>query len=143
NVTNEDYIILDAVGKEIIVNPDEETKEVYRKKAAEYKAMKAEFESMNNLPATTTDGRTVELFANVGSIVDVENAVTRGAEGIGLFRSEFLYMENTKFPTEQEQYDAYKKAIETMKRPVIIRTLDIGGDKELSYYKFDEDRKST
>lgn len=65
--------------------------------------MKAEFESMNNLPATTTDGRTVELFANVGSIVDVENAVTRGAEGIGLFRSEFLYMENTKFPTEQEQ----------------------------------------
>ena len=139
NVTNEDYIILDAVGKEIIVNPDEETKEVYRKKAAEYKAMKAEFESMNNLPATTTDGRTVELFANVGSIVDVENAVTRGAEGIGLFRSEFLYMENTKFPTEQEQYDAYKKAIETMKRPVIIRTLDIGGDKELSYYKFDEE----
>lgn len=108
-MTNEDYIILDAVGKEIIVNPDEETKEVYRKKAAEYKAMKAEFESMNNLPATTTDGRTVELFANVGSIVDVENAVTRGAEGIGLFRSEFLYMENTKFPTEQEQYDAYKK----------------------------------
>lgn len=139
NVTNEDYIILDAVGKEIIVNPDEETKEVYRKKAAEYKAMKAEFESMNNLPATTTDGRTVELFANVGSIVDVENAVTRGAEGIGLFRSEFLYMENTKFPTEQEQYDAYKKAIETMKHPVIIRTLDIGGDKELSYYKFDEE----
>ena len=139
NVTNEDYIILDAVGKEIIVNPDEGTKEAYRKKAAEYKAMKAEFESMNNLPATTTDGRTVELFANVGSIVDVENAVTRGAEGIGLFRSEFLYMENTKFPTEQEQYDAYKKAIETMKHPVIIRTLDIGGDKELSYYKFDEE----
>ena len=135
----EHCIILDAVGKEIIVNPDEETKEVYRKKAAEYKAMKAEFESMNNLPATTTDGRTVELFANVGSIVDVENAVTRGAEGIGLFRSEFLYMENTKFPTEQEQYDAYKKAIETMKHPVIIRTLDIGGDKELSYYKFDEE----
>ena len=133
NVTNEDYIILDAVGKEIIVNPDEETKEAYRKKAAEYKAMKAEFESMNNLPATTTDGRTVELFANVGSIVDVENAVTRGAEGIGLFRSEFLYMENTKFPTEQEQYDAYKKAIETMKHPVIIRTLDIGGDKDIPY----------
>lgn len=137
NVTNEDYIILDAVGKEILVNPDEETKAAYHKKAEAYRAIKAELETMNNMPATTIDGRTVELFANVGSIADVDNAVSRGAEGIGLFRSEFLYMENTKFPTEQEQFDAYKKAAETMKHPVIIRTLDIGGDKELSYYKFD------
>lgn len=137
NVTENDYIILDAVGKEILVNPDEETKATYHKKAEAYRAIKAELETMNNLPATTTDGRTVELFANVGSIVDVDNAVARGAEGIGLFRSEFLYMENTKFPTEQEQFDAYKKAVETMKHPVIIRTLDIGGDKALSYYQFD------
>ena len=134
NVTNEDYIILDAVGKEIIVNPDEETKEVYRKKAAEYKAMKAEFESMNNLPATTTDGRTVELFANVGSIVDVENAVTRGAEGIGLFRSEFLYLGKTALPDETEQFNTYRQVLQTMGgKKVIIRTLDIGADKNVDY----------
>lgn len=139
NITNKDYIILDAIGNEIIVNPDEDTKAEYLKKAEDYKKMKAELESMNDLPATTLDGRTVELFANVGSIADVENAVSRGAEGIGLFRSEFLYMENTKFPTEQEQFDTYKKAIETIKHPMIIRTLDIGGDKELSYYEFDKE----
>ena len=92
---------------------------------------------MNGLPATTVDGRTVELFANIGNIPDAENAVAKGAEGVGLFRSEFLYMENTKFPTEEEQFTVYKAAVETLKKPVIIRTLDIGGDKELSYYKFD------
>ena len=138
-ITNDDFIILDAIGNEIIINPDDDIKKTYINKAEEYRKMKEELESMNGLPATTLDGRTVELFANVGSILDVQNAVSRGAEGIGLFRSEFLYMENTKFPTEQEQYDAYKKAIETMKHPMIIRTLDIGGDKELSYYKFDKE----
>ena len=138
-ITNDDYLILDALGAKIIINPDEATKQEYIKKAQEYKEMKEKLESMNDLPATSKDGRTVELFANVGSIADVENAVARGAEGIGLFRSEFLYMENTKFPTEQEQFAAYKTAIETMKKPMIIRTLDIGGDKELSYYKFDQE----
>ena len=138
-VTNDDYLILDALGAKIIINPDEATKQEYIKKAQEYKEMKEKLESMNGLPATSKDGRTVELFANVGSITDVENAVARGAEGIGLFRSEFLYMENTKFPTEQEQFTAYKTAIETIKKPMIIRTLDIGGDKELSYYKFDQE----
>ena len=136
-VTNNDYIILDALGAKIIINPDEKTKQEYLKKAEEYKEMKAKLESMNGLPATTVDGRTVELFANIGNIPDAENAVAKGAEGVGLFRSEFLYMENTKFPTEEEQFTVYKAAVETLKKPVIIRTLDIGGDKELSYYKFD------
>ncbi len=136
-LTNNDYIILDALGAKIIINPDEKTKQEYLKKAEEYKEMKAKLESMNGLPATTVDGRTVELFANIGNIPDAENAVAKGAEGVGLFRSEFLYMENTKFPTEEEQFTVYKAAVETLKKPVIIRTLDIGGDKELSYYKFD------
>lgn len=138
-VSEEDYVILDGINGTIVINPDEATKEEYEKKAEEYKELKKKLESMNNLPAQTVDGRTVELFANVGSIADVENAVKHGAEGIGLFRSEFLYMENTKFPTEQEQYEVYKKAIETMKKPMIVRTLDIGGDKELSYYEFDKE----
>lgn len=138
-VTEEDYIILDSVHGEIVINPDEQTKKDFRAKAEEYKEMKKKLESMNGLPATTTDGHTIELFANVGSINDIKNAVKNGAEGIGLFRTEFLYMENTKFPTEQEQYDVYKEAIEIIKKPMIVRTLDIGGDKELSYYEFDKE----
>lgn len=137
NVSNDDYIILDGVGNKIIINPDEETKNEYVKKINEYKEMKKKLASMNDLPATTLDDRTVELFANVGSIADIEMAVKNGALGIGLFRSEFLYMESSNFPTEEQQFEVYKKAVQTMKHPVIIRTLDIGGDKELSYYTFD------
>lgn len=138
-VTNNDYIILDALGAKIIINPDERTKQEYIKKAEEYKEMKAKLESMNGLPATTVDGRTVELFANIGNIPDAENAVAKGAEGVGLFRSEFLYMENTKFPTEEEQFTTYKAAVETLKKPVIIRTLDIGGDKAIPYLGLKEE----
>lgn len=136
-VNDNDYIILDGLENNIIINPDEETKQKYIDKSNDFKKMKAELDSMNDLPATTLDNRTVDLFANVGSVLDIENAVKQGAEGVGLFRTEFLYMENTKFPTEEEQFEIYKKAVEAMKSPVIIRTLDIGGDKELSYYKFD------
>ncbi len=137
SVTDGDFIILDALDKQIIINPDQDTKVIYQQKAEGYKKMKDELESMNHLPATTTDGKTVELFANVGSITDAQMAASRGAEGIGLFRSEFLYMENSKFPTEEEQFAAYKQAVEAIKNPMIVRTLDIGGDKALSYYKFD------
>lgn len=84
---------------------------------------------MNRLPAATTDGRQVVLFANAGSLRDIELAKKHGAEGIGLFRSEFLYMESSRFPTEQEQFEIYKQAAEMLKKPITIRTLDIGGDK--------------
>lgn len=136
-VQHGDDIILDAVGKQIICNPDAQTKMEYEQKAKQYYHKKAELQKMNGLPATTKDDRTVELFANVGNVADMENACAKGAEGIGLFRSEFLYMENNHFPTEEEQFAAYKAAAETMKHPIIIRTLDIGGDKALSYYTFD------
>ena len=139
-VTNSDYIILDALGAKIIINPDEKTKQEYIKKAEEYKEMKAKLESMNGLPATTVDGRTVELFANIGNIPDAENAVAKGAEGVGLFRSEFLYMENTKFPTEEEQFAVYKTVAETMAgKQVIIRTLDIGADKQCDYFQIEKE----
>lgn len=141
HVQNGDYIILDGIHGSIFINPDDDTIEEYEKKADEYKKKKEELLKLNGLPAETKDGRTVELFANVGSITDVENAMKHGAEGIGLFRSEFLYMESKgSFPSEETQYEVYKKAIELCEgKTMIIRTLDIGGDKELSYYEFDKE----
>ena len=91
------------------------------------------------IPAATTDGRQVALFANAGSLRDVELAKKHGAEGIGLFRSEFLYMESSRFPTEQEQFEIYRQAAERLKKPITIRTLDIGGDKNLPYYQFEKE----
>ena len=101
--------------------------------------MKRKLKEMNRLPAATTDGRQVALFANAGSLRDIELAKKHGAEGIGLFRSEFLYMESSRFPTEQEQFEIYKQAAEMLKKPITIRTLDIGGDKNLPYYQFEKE----
>lgn len=101
--------------------------------------MKRKLKEMNRLPAATTDGRQVALFANAGSLRDIELAKKHGAEGIGLFRSEFLYMESSRFPTEQEQFEIYRQAAERLKKPITIRTLDIGGDKNLPYYQFEKE----
>lgn len=134
-----DEVILDAVDGIILIEPQQKEKEYYLEKAAAYAAKKLEMEKENHLPAQTKDGRILELYANVGSLTDVTYAAKHGAEGIGLFRSEFLYMENSHFPTEEEQFEAYKKAVETIQKPMVIRTLDIGGDKELSYYQFEQE----
>lgn len=138
-VKEDDYIILDALKGEILVNPNNETIEEYKIKVKEYKELKEEFKKLNSLEAKTKDGRVVELAANVGSITDVENAMKNGAEGIGLFRTEFLYMESkSSFPSEETQFQVYKKSIEACDgKSMIIRTLDIGGDKELPYYEFE------
>ena len=92
------------------------------------------------LPGITKDGRRLKVCANVGSLRDVEQAAALHAEGVGLFRTEFLYMENSHFPTEEEQFDVYRKAAETFGREIVIRTLDIGGDKKLSYYQFEPEQ---
>ncbi|WP_409969802.1 phosphoenolpyruvate--protein phosphotransferase [Bengtsoniella intestinalis] len=139
SICHGDAIILDCIDNVILVNPDADTVAEYEAKITAYQEEKARLAALSNLPATTVDGKTVEIFANVGNQQDVEFAVQKGAEGIGLFRTEFLYMQNTKFPTEEEQFEVYKTAIQTMKRPTILRTLDIGGDKELSYYEFDKE----
>ena len=88
------------------------------------------------MPAQTTDGHRVELCANIGSEKDVEAGLRNGAEGVGLFRTEFLYMDRSAMPSEDEQFEAYKTIAQgfTAVRPVIVRTMDIGGDKELSYF---------
>ena len=132
-------VILDGKEGRLILSPDDKTQAAYAEKQQAEKEMKQKLKELNRLPAVTTDGRQVALFANAGSLKDIEMAKKHGAEGIGLFRSEFLYMESSRFPTEQEQFEIYKQAAETLKKPITIRTLDIGGDKNLPYYQFEKE----
>ena len=132
-------IILDGEEGLLILSPDLLTQQVYAEKQESEQELKEKLKEMNRLPAVTMDGKQVHLYANVGSLKDVELAKQHGAEGIGLFRSEFLYMESSRFPTEQEQFEIYRKAAEILKKPVTIRTLDIGGDKNLPYYQFEKE----
>ena len=132
-------IILDGNEGVLILSPDHLTQRVYAEKQGAERELKQKLNEMNRLPAVTTDGHQAHLYANVGSLKDVELAKQHGAEGIGLFRSEFLYMESRRFPTEQEQFEIYRKAAELLKKPVTIRTLDIGGDKNLPYYQFEKE----
>lgn len=132
-----DEVAMDAKNGTIIVNPDEAAKEEYAQKMEAFRKREKELAEISLLPAETPDGKTVELFANVGNIEDIKNALPHHIDGIGLFRTEFLYMENDHFPTEEEQFAVYKEAAELLEgKEVIIRTLDIGGDKELSYFDF-------
>lgn len=136
-VHNGDVIILDGTAGVFIINPSMEEIKTYRKKQERFETRKSEFKKYLNSDSITTDGHQVELVANIGSPADAHSAYEKGAEGIGLFRTEFLYMGRPNFPTEEEQYEAYKEAAETFAKdqPVVIRTLDIGGDKELKYLK--------
>lgn len=136
-IQNQQEVILDAVDGYIILEPDEDTKEAYGRKMKEYAKQQSELEQNAIQAAETKDGHCVQVCANVGNLSDIDQAVKKGIDGIGLFRSEFLYMENTHFPTEEEQFCAYKSAAEQVGKEVIIRTLDIGGDKALTYYDWD------
>lgn len=143
NLLNEvqdgDLIIIDAAKGDLYINPTPEKIKELEDKKLEFEERERKLKEELHLEAVTTDGKRVLVYSNVGSIEDIQNAVKYYIDGIGLFRSEFLYMENTHFPTEEEQFEAYKKAVEICKGEVIIRTLDIGGDKELSYYEFDKE----
>ena len=127
-------MIVDALEGLVIVDPSEEEITKYRKKAEEFENLKAEWASLLNAPSVTKDGHHVELAANIGTPKDVTGALENGAEGIGLYRTEFLYMDSPDFPTEEDQFEAYKTVLESMNgKPVVVRTMDIGGDKELPY----------
>ncbi|KIL42191.1 phosphoenolpyruvate-protein phosphotransferase [Gordoniibacillus kamchatkensis] len=129
-------VILDAVEGRVLVNPSEEELEEYRRKKEAYERRRAELRRLAGLPTVSKDGHRVELAANIGSVDDLQKVLENGAEGIGLFRTEFLYMGRSSLPTEEEQYQIYKHVLEKMEnKPVVIRTLDIGGDKELPYMK--------
>ncbi len=137
-VKNGDFIIIDGMEGIAYLNPSKETFEKFKFKKAQYDEHIKMLAKLKDLPAITTDEKKVELAANIGNPKEVESANNNGAEGIGLFRTEFLYMDNDHFPTEEEQFEAYKAvAVGMNNKPVIIRTLDIGGDKDLTYYKFD------
>jgi len=132
---NDDYILIDGYDGIVIVNPTEETLFRYGELKSERQNIQRVFESSALLPAKTADGHKVEIGANIGGPEDCELALERGAEGVGLYRTEALYMQQDGFPTEEEQYKAYRKVAETLEpHPVILRTLDLGGDKHLSEY---------
>lgn len=140
NVKTGDVIGLDALDGFVYVNPDEETLKMLEAKAAAFAEEKEALKMMVNAKSITTDGHEVELAGNIGGFKDVEGVLKNGGEGVGLFRTEFLYMDNDHFPTEEEQFEAYKAVLEGMGgRKVVVRTLDIGGDKKLSYYTFPEE----
>ncbi|WP_257283864.1 phosphoenolpyruvate-protein phosphotransferase PtsI [Endozoicomonas sp. SESOKO1] len=129
-----DLLILDAINNRIIVNPSEEQLATARAQQETLAAARNELAKLKDLPAATVDGRHFELCANIGTPKDVDGALRNGAEGVGLYRTEFLFMDRNSLPSEEVQFQAYKQVAEAMgERPVIIRTLDIGGDKELPY----------
>ncbi len=133
-VKNGDYLILDAVNNEIYVNPSASVIDELKVIHAEYIAEKNDLAKLKDLPAITLDGHRVEVSANIGTVRDVVSAERNGSEGVGLYRTEFLFMDRDSLPTEDEQFIAYKTVVQAMGcLPVIVRTMDIGGDKDLPY----------
>ena len=135
-----DFIVFNGNTGEVIINPDEETILQYYKLKSEFEEYKKELELLKGQLSITTDGKRVELVGNIGTPSDLEALIKNDAEGVGLYRTEFLYMDRNDFPSEEEQYQAYKSVLEGMNnKPIIIRTLDIGGDKKLDYLPMDEE----
>lgn len=134
DIQNGVLVIVDGLDGEVIVDPSEETVKAYEKKAAEYAEQKAEWAKLVNEKTVSADDHHVELAANIGTPEDVKGILENGGEGVGLYRTEFLYMGREELPTEEEQFTSYKTVLERMEgKPVVVRTLDIGGDKELPY----------
>ena len=129
-----DFVILDAINNSVIVNPSEDVIKEYKAIQAKHLADKAELLKMKDLPAITLDGHHVEVCGNIGTVKDCAGVTRNGGEGVGLYRTEFLFMDRDSLPTEDEQFEAYKAVAESMNgQSVIIRTMDIGGDKDLPY----------
>ncbi|APC49081.1 phosphoenolpyruvate--protein phosphotransferase [Virgibacillus halodenitrificans] len=134
SVKKGDMVIVDGNEGVILVNPSNEELSYYRKKQEEFEQQKEEWAKLKDEPTFSQDGVQVELVANIGTPDDITGVINNGGEGVGLYRTEFLYMGKNELPTEDEQYDAYKSVLEQMKdKPVVVRTLDVGGDKELNY----------
>ena len=129
-----DLIIIDGLSGDVFLNPSEDVVAEYRAKAEAFAAQQAEWEKLKDADTFTKDGHQVELAANIGTPKDLEGVIHNGAEGVGLYRTEFLYMDSHDMPTEEDQFEAYKTVLEGMNgKPVVVRTMDIGGDKELPY----------
>ena len=135
-----DMIIVDGLTGEVIIDPTEDEVIAYQNKRERFFEDKKELQKLRDEETTTVDGEHAELAANIGTPNDLKGVIENGAEGVGLYRTEFLYMGRDEMPTEDEQFEAYKKVLETMKdKRVVVRTLDIGGDKELPYLSLPEE----
>ncbi|EOH87754.1 phosphoenolpyruvate--protein phosphotransferase [Enterococcus pallens] len=131
-----DILAVNGIAGETIINPTEEQAAEFVKAGEDYAAQKAEWEKLKDAETVTADGKHFELAANIGTPKDLTGVHNNGAEAIGLYRTEFLYMDSPDFPTEEDQFEAYKAVLEGMgEKPVVVRTMDIGGDKELPYLK--------
>lgn len=134
NIQSNDYIVLDAINNHIYQNPSDSEIGKLKKIRKEYLRKKNELTKLKDLPAITLDGHQVEVCANIATVRDLESAERNGAEGVGLYRTEFLFMDRNNLPSEEEQFEAYKAVAEAMDpQAIIIRTMDIGGDKNLPY----------
>ncbi|EQA5956991.1 phosphoenolpyruvate--protein phosphotransferase [Staphylococcus pseudintermedius] len=140
SVQQGDMVIVDGLTGDVIVNPSDDEIKAYQHKRESFFADREALKQLRDEPSKTLDGHEVELAANIGTPNDLEGVHNNGAEGIGLYRTEFLYMGRDNMPTEDEQFEAYKKVLESMKgKRVVVRTLDIGGDKELPYLNLPEE----
>ncbi|GFZ84769.1 phosphoenolpyruvate-protein phosphotransferase [Compostibacillus humi] len=140
HIQDGDFVIVDGMEGTLIVNPTEEVIAEYREAQQKFAEQKAEWAKLVDEKTVSLDGKHVELAANIGTPDDLDGVKANGGEGIGLYRTEFLYMGRDQLPTEEEQFEAYKKVLEGMDgKPVIVRTLDIGGDKELPYLELPEE----
>ena len=132
--------VIDGIAGELILNPDADTLKAYREKQQEELRQRELLQQLKNKEDVTLDGKHIKLYANIGSVGDTAKVLANDADGIGLFRSEFLYLEKSDYPTEEEQFQAYKTVAETMAgKKVIIRTLDIGADKQVDYFQMDKE----
>lgn len=136
----DDVIIVDGNEGEVIIHPSEDVLLSYREKQEQHEKQKEVWAQLKDEPTFSKDGEQVELAANIGTPEDVAGVLNNGGEGIGLYRTEFLYMGKNELPSEEEQFDAYKSVLDQMDgKPVVVRTLDIGGDKELNYLDLPEE----
>ena len=141
DIKADDIVALNGIDGVALVNPTDAEVADYQQKAKDYAAQKAEWKKLKNAQSVTADGKEVLIGANIGTPKDVEGANDNGAEAVGLFRSEFLYMDSSELPTEDEQFEAYKQAVEGMHgKQVVVRTMDIGGDKHLPYLELPEEQ---
>lgn len=140
SVQQGDMVIVDGLTGDVIVNPSDDEIKAYQHKRESFFADREALKQLRDEPSKTLDGHEVELAANIGTPNDLEGVHNNGAEGIGLYRTEFFYMGRDNMPTEDEQFEAYKKVLESMEgKRVVVRTLDIGGDKELPYLNLPEE----
>ena len=140
DVVNGDELIVDGVNGDVVIQPSAADSDHYQKVVAEYASKKAEWSKLKNSATITADGKHFDIAANIGTPKDLAGANANGAEAIGLYRTEFLYMDSAELPSEEDQFQAYKTVLEGMNnKPVVVRTMDIGGDKHLPYLPLPEE----